>query len=75
MGRVLNTPPPTWAKYLKAEDYWGIVNMEFTEARSAIKNFNHDPGKIGDAKKELAHAAAALLMMREHLDEQVKDSK
>lgn len=38
--------------------------MEFTEAKSAIRNFNVDPGKLEDAKKELAHAAAALLSMR-----------
>lgn len=71
----MKSPPPTWEKYLKSADYWGIVNMEFTEAKSAIKNFNHDPSKIEDAKKELAHTAAALLMMREHLAQTSKEKQ
>lgn len=64
---MLNSPPHTWDKYLKAKDSWGIIDMEFTEAKSAIKNFNIDPSKLHDAAQELTHTAAALLHMRVEL--------
>ena len=56
---TVGNPPPTWGPYLEDDDAWGIVEMEFNEAKQAVEKLKSGSGSVRDVVKELGHVASA----------------
>lgn len=63
----MDNPPPIWPPYLAKGEYWGIVEMEYGEAKKAVEGFKNGSMSICDAIKELGHVASAAAQARAHL--------
>lgn len=67
---VVENPPETWKPYTEKKDWWGIVEMEMREAKTAKVQAKADPSKQPDAVKELSHVAAAVMQMIVNMDKE-----